>query len=114
MITTPTSALATASTAPGAWNAFTSFTIAQPTATAAGKRGWPAAPPPRTRPCQRRSGVLPRRAGGLRAAIAAAVAGRRCGLGRHGLRRARRTARHDVADLVRIDGLPLEQRLGHH
>src|SRR4051812_10870731 len=50
-----------------------------------------------------------------RFALRAAVVGRRlCRLraGRR-LRRTRRLARHDVADLVGVDGFPLEERLGH-
>ena len=77
-----------------------------------GKRGG-AGPPLRrcvVRPALRRSppgrARAPRR--GCRRRWAA------CGLRGHRLRRARRAAVHDVLDLVRVDRLPLEQRLGHH
>src|SRR6267142_4564461 len=51
-----------------------------------------------------------RRGGALGAAVAR---GRLGGLRARGLRRPRRLAGHDVADLVGVDRLVLEQRLGH-
>src|SRR5687768_2297837 len=48
-------------------------------------------------------------------ALGAGVGRRRLGRGLRAarLRRPRRLARHDVADLVGVEGLELEQRLGH-
>src|SRR3954464_12369895 len=52
--------------------------------------------------------------GRRRRALGAGIAGRRLGrLRGGGLRRTRRLAGHDVVDLVGVDRLPLEQRLGH-
>src|SRR5207237_4292192 len=77
-------------------------------------KGWPMATPSLAGPEAWRSGILRRLHDGLGAAAAAtAVGGRRHGL-LHRLGRARRLAAHDVVDLVRVEGLPLEQRLGHH
>src|SRR6185503_3148028 len=58
-------------------------------------------------------GALRRRRGRLRATATVAAIARRRGA-RHRLGRARGAPGHDVVDLVRVDRLPLEQRLGHH
>src|SRR5690349_12687550 len=59
-------------------------------------------------------GRLGGRGRGSRALGAARAGGRLRGALRAArLRRTRRLARHDVADLVGVDRLPLEQRLGH-
>src|SRR6185437_11432039 len=57
------------------------------------------------------SGAFGRR---VRLDAAVAAVGRRGGLGRERLGRTRGAARHDVVDLVRVDRLPLEERLRHH